>query len=29
MPLDNMLILVLLGITFGVIMRHFGRKAWP
>lgn len=29
MPLDNMLVLVMLGFALGVIIRHFGRKAWP
>lgn len=29
MPLDKMLIILMLGIALGVIIRHFGRKAWP
>lgn len=29
MPLDSMLILVMLGVALGVIIRHFGRRAWP
>lgn len=29
MPLDNMLIVLMLGIALGVLIRHFGRRAWP
>lgn len=29
MPLDNVLIILMLGIALGVLIRHFGRRAWP